>query len=195
MTVKVHFQPVPQNPENSHIVTVDLSPSSSNRSWLTRRNIVIGGALGIGITAAAITAYLLSANNAFTEIALSTNTTDTSTEYFADPTESSVNQSTLSLYRITQLVETEPNHYGNCTSAFKKHLETFITCGKMLCECVYNARDTFELYCSSYAKNILKTPEECKEAGVRIQRCIEFMKVGKKRALDGSIYCYIEGSV
>lgn len=172
MTVSVKFHQVPQT------VTVDLSPLPSNRSCLTRRKIVIGvigGVLGIG--AAAVTAYLLSA------------------EYFAGPTESSVNQSTLSLYRITQLVETEPNYYGNCKSAFEKHLETFINCGKKLCECIYNARNTFEAYCPSYAENILKTPEDCKEAESRIQRCIEFMGVGKKQAPNGSIYCYIEDSV
>lgn len=176
MSAAVKFTPSALKGSENHSITVYLPPSTSNSSWLTRRkNMAIGSAIGLGITVTAVTAYFLSVNNAFTETAFSSNTTETSTGFnaFAGTTTPSVNQSSLSLYNIAQLVETEPNYYANCKSAFQAHLEIFKICGKTLCSCIKNARDAFELHCLDYARNILKTPEECKETEFRIQRCLE----------------------
>ncbi|MGB7128911.1 MAG: hypothetical protein WBD50_07495 [Candidatus Rhabdochlamydia sp.] len=162
MTAAVKFHSVPQNSSEgqSYTVTVDLRSSSSNRSYSILKRVGIG--LLILVVIGVVAAVYFSINKAFKESVFSTNTT-----------EPSVNQSSLSLYNIAQLVETKPNYYGNCNSAFQAHLEIFKICGKTLCTCIRNARDAFELHCLDYARNILKTSEECKETEFRMQRCLE----------------------
>lgn len=176
--MSVHFQPVPQK-ENQ--IIIDLPPSSSNLSCLTRRNIVIG-AVGIGVTIAAATAYFLTANNAFTETAFSTKNT-----------ESSIDQSILSLCNTAQYVET--NDYTHCKNAFEAHLEKFTSCGKMLCECIYKVRDLFTECPDEVRSLFLSSNETCKKIEAIAQGCIEFMEIGKKQTRDGSIYCYIGDSI
>ncbi|MGL5263562.1 MAG: hypothetical protein ACRDAI_03155 [Candidatus Rhabdochlamydia sp.] len=54
------------------------------------------------------------------------------------------------------------------------HLEAFESCGISMCDCIRNARDVFELHCSSYARNIANTTKQCREVGLAMQRCIEW---------------------
>lgn len=167
-----------ENPQNrdEFTVTVNFSPLESNPSWLTRRNMIIGSVtIGIVVTAAAVTAYYLSVNPVFTE-----------------NTELSRNQSTLSLYNITKLIDQPSKTFGNCESvfdlsseefteciktvcakAFQVHLDNFTSCGETICACIRNARDVFALHCSTYAKNIVHTLKECTNAANTMQKCIE----------------------
>lgn len=185
MTVKFH--PSLQNSENLHTVIVGLSSSSSNRSWLTRKKIVIGSVTGIAVAAATAyffinktlteTAFSTNATESSTEhfTAFSTNTTETSTEYFADSTQLPMNESIRSLHNIVRLVTTEPNYYGNCIPAFQDHLKRFKECGITLNECMQNSIKLFgELFCKPPTNSfgyIDDHSEKCKNTYFALSRC------------------------
>ena len=169
MTVKFHLNL--QNPENSHIVIVDVSSSSSNCSWLTRKKIVIGSIAGVAVATA--TAYFF-INKALTETAFSSNTTETSTSHnvFSDRTQLLVNQSSLSLYNITRLVEKPPSYFDNCVPAFQSHLNLFKTCGVSVCNCMRNAGEVFKFLCNTYALGVIEE-DECEKASIVMETCRE----------------------
>lgn len=176
MTVSVKFHQVPQT------VTVDLSHLPSNRSCLTRRKIVIGvigGVLGIGITAA-VTAYFF--NKTPIESAFPTGTseyfsgsTGTSTEYSVDPTESLISESIQSLHNIVKLVTTDSNGYENCTPAFQAHWERFKECGPSMYACMQNSIKLFgKLYCNPPTNSfgyIDDHSEKCENNYFALARC------------------------
>ncbi|QZA58478.1 hypothetical protein [Candidatus Rhabdochlamydia porcellionis] len=164
MTIKFH--PVLQIQKNPHTVTVDLSSSSSNRSWLARKKIVIGSITGVAVAAAtayffinqALTETAFSSNTtetstffinqALTETVFSSNTTETSTEYFTDSTELPMNESIRSLHNIVKLVTTGPDYYDNCASAFQAHWARFKECGTTVNDCMKNSIKLFDkLFC------------------------------------------------
>lgn len=138
---------------NPFIVKIPSSSSRSNLSWLTKKNLTIGiTALGT-ITAATVAAYYLSNSSIFAD---------------HEP----VNQSSLSLFNIYTNVE--ENGYDKCKQAFMTHWEAFKNCGISICDCIRNSRDTFDLHCSSYARNIANTTKQCQEVGKAMQGCIEW---------------------
>lgn len=169
--MSIHFQPIPQKPNQ---ITIDLPPSSSNRSYLTRRNIVIG-AVGIGLTVAAVTAYFLTANNAFTETAFSTTESSTGHNLFADPTEPSRSEIMQSLHDIVRNVTTSPNGYYNCDPAFQAHWERFKECGESAYECMRNSIKLFgDLFCeppTNPSGYIDDTSEKCENNYFALARC------------------------
>lgn len=141
--------------DNPFIVKIPSSSLRSNSFWLTKKSLTIGiAALGT-IAAATVAAYYLSTSS-----------------ISADHTEPSVNQSSLSIFNIYTTVEEKG--YDKCKQAFMTHLEAFESCGISMCDCIRNARDVFELHCSSYARNIANTTKQCQEVGLAMQRCIEW---------------------
>jgi hypothetical protein len=172
MTSAVPFHSVPQNSENLYIITIDLSPSSSNCSRLIGKKIVIGSILGIAVAAA--TAYFFM-NKALAETAFSTHTTETSTEYFADSTKLLSSESIQSLYNIVRLVTTEPDYYDHCIPAFRDHWERFKECGVSINECMQNSIKLFgKLFCKPPTNSfgyIDDRSEECENTYFALARC------------------------
>ncbi|PWU13545.1 MAG: hypothetical protein C5B45_05855 [Chlamydiae bacterium] len=153
--MSVYFQLFPQN---ANQITIDLPPSSSNHSCLTRRNIVIG-TVGIGLTAAAAAAaYFLIANNAFTE---------------ADFIKPPINENLQSLHDIVKNITTSSNGYYNCVPAFQAHWERFKECGVSAHACMQNSIKLFgELFCKPPTKGYIDDhSEECENNYFTLARC------------------------
>ncbi len=117
----------------------------------------------------------MTANNAFTETAFSTNTTETSTGHnvFADPTESPMSESMRSLHNIVKLVTTDSNGYYNCNSAFQAHWERFKECGASANDCMRNSIKLFgELFCKPPTKGYIDDrSEKCENNYFALARC------------------------
>lgn len=150
---KVTTEPY-SNAQEENPFIVKIPSSSSNPFWQAKKSLTIGIAAGV-ITAATVAAYYLSTGS-----------------ISADHAESSVNQSSLSIFDISTYVE--KNGYDKCRQAFIDHLEAFKDCGITLCDCIRNTRDVFEKHCLEHASNIANTTEQCRETGNALQKCLEY---------------------
>jgi hypothetical protein len=147
-----HVAPLPT------VVYVPRKATCSN--WLKYSSISIA-VLGI----AAIGATVCLTSSIFNEKVTSPNMASNDTSPFT-------NQSTASLWDIYKYVE--ETDFTQCGPAFTKHWKLFESCGPSVCDCVRNARDVFEKYCSLYAQGILPS-YKCQDVANVIQRCKEFM--------------------
>jgi len=175
MTVKVHFQPVPENPENSHTVTVDLSPSSSNRSCLKRRNIVIGCVVvGVALTAiVGSVATYYAGKECLNE----------KRNFVCETAEGNIIAG-----KIFDLSKQIRENFSNCESAFNNLFN------KDLCR-LYSFRDFFH-DCFDAAQSCAQSIcSSCHDARDLAQACLEYIpNIKKKLAENGTIYCSYEAS-
>lgn len=176
MTSRIHFQPVPQHVENTtHTISIEVPSSTDNHSYSISKRVGDGLVILTGITTLVATVYFLSVDKAST---YSTNTTENSTEYnlFTHSSESLISESLKSLHNIVRLVQTEPNYYNNCASAFQDHWERFKEeCGSSVDECMRNSIKLFgRLFCkppSNPYGYIDDTSEICENNYFALARC------------------------
>ncbi|HEV3270498.1 MAG TPA: hypothetical protein VGZ69_07650 [Candidatus Rhabdochlamydia sp.] len=176
MSVAVRLTPSTSQGSESHTVTVYLPPSSSNRSYSILKRVGIGFLTLAGTAALAATIYFSVFNKASKESTSASNTTETSTGHnvFADCTEPSISESLQSLHNIVRLVQTGPDYYDNCASAFQAHWERFKECGASVDECMRNSIKLFgELFCkppNSFGY-IDDNSEKCENTYFALARC------------------------
>ncbi|MCL6756750.1 MAG: hypothetical protein M3A24_06400 [Candidatus Rhabdochlamydia oedothoracis] len=171
MTSAVKFHSVPKN---SYTVTVDLSPSTSNHSCLTRRNIVIGCATGVGIAAiAAVTACYFEAGKDAESLCLNENR-----NFICETAEGNIIAG-----EIFDLSKQVRGNFSNCENAFNNLFN------KDLCR-LFSLRDFF-YDCFDVAQSCAQSIcSSCYEAADLAQACLEYIpNIKKKRAENGTIYC------